>query len=750
MPLDPNKRNPRHTPLPGSGLPPSAPPEPAAEPKVPVRPAALMSAPNVFALLNALRRRWLLAVGCGFALAVLAATATWFFPGLTPSTVYSQVRISSSPTNLVFQPNEILDFEKYQKVQSALVKRPSALEAAVAALREQDADLLAQQSDPVSWLERQLVIEFGANPEMMKITLKGSRPAELLPVVQAVAEAYVKESNRLETEERKTRLQQLEAALAKQETELHARQNDFEKELNQVEDGKPAPAAARAPLTAEQRAEAEKQLFQTQTELARLQPDVAARQKKIKEGTDLPLSEALIEDQIEQRFEKEPTYADQQKQLIKLEEQIAELKRVAVDAEARAMPLRRQQEAIMASQAARHKQLRESVVKALQEKARTDHQAETAQLVERLTSLQAQETLLTEKLKAPVQESGGAPKLPLPLEWKRAEIAKLEAIVKQASERAQKMRFELDAPPRVQLQQKATAMPRDATRQMQLAGLMGLGAFASTLFGFALWEFRSRRVSSVDEVSQGLGIRLLGSLPRLPDRVRRQFVEPAAVKDFHRHNQLNESIDVTRTILIHAAQAEALQTVMVTSASEGEGKTSLASHLSASLARAGHKTLLIDCDLRKPAAHRLFNLPLEPGFSELLRAEVHLADVIRPTRLNRLWMVPAGICDSHATQALAQETVENIFEELRGQFDFIVLDTCPVLPVADALLLGQHVDGVIFSILRDESRLPKVYAAYQRMASLGCKMLGAVVHGTASDSYSSEYQQVMQPTPTAS
>jgi Mrp family chromosome partitioning ATPase len=112
-------------------------------------------------------------------------------------------------------------------------------------------------------------------------------------------------------------------------------------------------------------------------------------------------------------------------------------------------------------------------------------------------------------------------------------------------------------------------------------------------------------------------------------------------------------------------------------------------------------------------------------------------------------MVPAGICDSHATQALAHETVENIFEELRGQFDFIVLDTCPVLPVADALLLGQHVDGVIFSILRDESRLPKVYAAYQRMASLGCKMLGAVVHGTASDSYSSEYQQVMQPTPTA-
>src|SRR5207247_8635330 len=112
--------------------------------------------------------------------------------------------------------------------------------------------------------------------------------------------------------------------------------------------------------------------------------------------------------------------------------------------------------------------------------------------------------------------------------------------------------------------------------------------------------------------------------------------------------------------------------------------------------------------------------------------------------VGRWGVMAAGIWDAHATQALAQENVQALFEELRGQFDFIVIDSSPVLPVADTLLIGQHVDGVVLSILRDQSQLPRVYAAYQRLAMLGVRMLGAVVHGARGDSYGSEYQQVMK------
>src|SRR5262249_26769584 len=115
-------------------------------------------------------------------------------------------------------------------------------------------------------------------------------------------------------------------------------------------------------------------------------------------------------------------------------------------------------------------------------------------------------------------------------------------------------------------------------------------------------------------------------------------------------------------------------------------------------------------------------------------------DVVRPTRLSRLWLITAGLCDGHATQALAQESLQGIFEELRGQFDHVVVDSCPVLPVADSLLIARHADGVILSILRDESRLPQVSAAQQRLAGLGARVLGAVVSGAEGDAYGFDYQ----------
>src|SRR5262249_22558170 len=157
-------------------------------------------------------------------------------------------------------------------------------------------------------------------------------------------------------------------------------------------------------------------------------------------------------------------------------------------------------------------------------------------------------------------------------------------------------------------------------------------------------------------------------------------------------------------------------------------------------ARAWRKTLLIDCDLRNPGAHVQFGVPPEPGFSEVLRGEVEHDDAVKTTPVSRLWMIPAGNWDSHAVQALAQDGVRGIFDRLREQYDFIIIDSSPVLPVADALALGQHVDGVILAVLSDVSRVPTVQAAYQRLASLGIRVLGSVVLGARDEVAGFRYQ----------
>ncbi len=297
--------------------------------------------------------------------------------------------------------------------------------------------------------------------------------------------------------------------------------------------------------------------------------------------------------------------------------------------------------------------------------------------------------------------------------------------------------------PRVSLLQAAT-LPKnkDYSRQSKLAGAGGFGMFFVVLFGVAMLEFRSRKISGADELSHGLGLNIVGSLPPMPPQARKATGTAVTPAKALWESQLTEAIDGIRTMLMHASRAENLRVIMITSACGGEGKTSLATQLAASLARAWRKTLLIDADLRKPAAHKVFGLPQEPGFSELLRNEIAVNDAVKPTALSRLWLMPAGHFDTHAIQALAQDNVRTLFEQLKQQYDFIIVDSCPVLPVADSLLLGQHVDGVIFSVLRDVSRVPAVYAAQQKVANLAIRSLGAVMIGAKSETGNPGYALV--------
>jgi capsular exopolysaccharide synthesis family protein len=294
------------------------------------------------------------------------------------------------------------------------------------------------------------------------------------------------------------------------------------------------------------------------------------------------------------------------------------------------------------------------------------------------------------------------------------------------------------------LQAAETPQDKDYSRFTKFALGGTLGMFCLVLFGVALVEFQSRKVSAVAEVTQGLGLELVGTMPRLPVQARRMVQDTPNAKHLYWQSIITEAVDAIRTQLLHAARQDGMQVVMITSAGGGEGKTSLASQLAASLARSWRKTLLIDGDLRNPATHKLFDLPLEPGFSEVLRGESAAGDVIKPTRLSRLWVMPAGHWDANAVQALAQDGVGQMFAQLKQQYDFIIVDSCPVLPVADALLLGEHVDAVMFSVLRDVSRLPAVHQAQQRLQSLGVHLLGAVVIGADDDLQSVGFKYAVQ------
>ena len=121
---------------------------------------------------------------------------------------------------------------------------------------------------------------------------------------------------------------------------------------------------------------------------------------------------------------------------------------------------------------------------------------------------------------------------------------------------------------------------------------------------------------------------------------------------------------------------------------------------------------------------------MQPGFSEVLLAEVEADDAIQPTSIDGLSVMPAGQWDRTVLQALARDGVEGVFEKLRQEFDFLVVDSHPVLAATDSLLLAQRVDAVILSVLNSISQMPQVYAASQRLTGLGVRVLGAVVNAS--------------------
>jgi capsular exopolysaccharide synthesis family protein len=273
------------------------------------------------------------------------------------------------------------------------------------------------------------------------------------------------------------------------------------------------------------------------------------------------------------------------------------------------------------------------------------------------------------------------------------------------------------------MQQASTPLAGKPTQQYVVTGFAALLGFGLAIFGVTFFEFLSRKLNASHELIDGLGIRVMGDLPNL----RRRGLRPRSRQVTH--GLVAESINGIRATLVRNASAGSSNVFLVTSAAEQEAKTTVSSPLAASLARAGRKTLLIDADLRHPGAHLVFGIDNEEGFCELLRGEAEVDDVIRPTPADNLWMVTAGRCCATAVMGLGKETAAEIIGQLEARFEFIVIDTGPVLKVADALLLGAHADGAILSVLRDHSRINKVYEANERLKLAGVKVVGAVVNG---------------------
>lgn len=726
---------------PPGGMPaPVAPPSPFNYTNQPNMPApAVQGTPTPQGLWNAFRRRWVLGTFIGGLVAAAVAVGVWM--ALPGGKHEARALIQLRPKSVSFVSKTQEDFAEYRNRQRFLLKTRDLITSVLKDPAVSSLDSVKQAEDPVAMIEEQLKVTV-ATDDVLQVTMTGNQLDDMKVIVQHLVQRYIDDTTAFDRRTLEDQIKKHEqyADTLRAEIEGMERQIDLIGRANNTiggEDNAKRLALLQANLiTAESNVSQltraigtlDAQIKVFKDELAkgeRFQPDAVLVERFINKDPKVMRTQAAV-DAAQAAYNSAfktsgenkdaPFVVECQTELDKRKKEHEETKKIATA------------EAIRNARAEDVANLKVKIYGLELDRKIKDE--ERAKLKEDRDALQ----------KVIAQGVGGG----LNIEAMRKALVPQRETLDKISSLVAQLRVERTLDVRVSQRGDVEKVPyTNQNKKIALSSVGGLSALFGVILLVSFLEWRTRRVDGVDQVVTELGMRVIGTVPAFPNRANLKAAVEAGGANWR--FVLNESINSTRTMLLHAARTQSMQVVMVTSATQGEGKTSLTSQLATSMATAGMRTLIVDCDLRNPSIQKLFEIPLGPGVSEVLRQEVDVSDAVQATAVPNLWVIPAGQCSNATIAALAQgHPMETLFNRLRGQFDFIIVDSCPVLPVADALLIGQHVDGVVFSIMQDISQLPKVMTASQKMAQLNITLVGAVVNGIKQDVYSYGYNYVKQ------
>ncbi|MEW6447640.1 MAG: CpsD/CapB family tyrosine-protein kinase [Bacillota bacterium] len=212
----------------------------------------------------------------------------------------------------------------------------------------------------------------------------------------------------------------------------------------------------------------------------------------------------------------------------------------------------------------------------------------------------------------------------------------------------------------------------------------------------------------------------------MKDKQQTFEIELATYK--HPRSILAEAFRTLRTNLSFAAVKSPFRSVLVTSALAGEGKTTVAANLSIVLAQAGHRVLLLDCDLRLPAQHWVFGLDNRQGLTNVLVKQLDPVTVAQPGPVPGLSILTSGPVPPNPADLLGSEQMRSLWPRLYENFDHLVVDSPPVLSVTDAVLLASQVDGVLLVARTARTRIENLQEAKAQLARAGTSILGVVLN----------------------
>lgn len=190
----------------------------------------------------------------------------------------------------------------------------------------------------------------------------------------------------------------------------------------------------------------------------------------------------------------------------------------------------------------------------------------------------------------------------------------------------------------------------------------------------------------------------------------------------------NEAFRRIRAAISTTTKPQVASRLLVTSAAPNEGKSLVAVNLAIALAKAGHRVLLVDADLRRPTVHINFDLDASPGLSNLLRREAGAQTSIRGTSLANLFVLTSGTDHFDAAELLSSPNLQVLLGALDTRFSWIIFDSPPVGPVADACIIARVVRQTLFVVTADSTSVGAAGSAIDQLKAADAKIVGVVLN----------------------
>ena len=279
---------------------------------------------------------------------------------------------------------------------------------------------------------------------------------------------------------------------------------------------------------------------------------------------------------------------------------------------------------------------------------------------------------------------------------------------------------------------KAPIKPKK-TRNIALASIMALILGVGLAF---FLEYLDNSVKNMEDIKDYLRMPVLGLVPYIDGGVDGGVDTSASrnlVSHLQRRSGASEAFRTVRTGIFFSAPEGEMKCILVTSSIPGEGKTMLATNTAITMAQSGYKTLLVDSDMRHPELHKSLKVNNSRGLSNVLVGDAEPEEVISPTQIENLDLLPCGPIPPNPAELLGSQKMKAFLSKVEGKYDKIVFDSPPVISVTDPLVLGSQVDGVLMVIQAGRCAKPLVLRSKEQLESVKARIVGAVLNDVSSE-----------------